>query len=100
MRTLFLVITLLGLSASTAAVPVQAQAPAASPAAQPAAPGVQAPSEGAAALPRYTPPRTLRAYWHLFVAFAAAWVLLFAYTVSILRRFGRIERELEALRTG
>jgi CcmD family protein len=95
MRTLLLVLAVLCLSAPAASLPAQA---ASSPVAQQGAPGVQAPSEGAAALPRYTPPRTLRAYWHLFAAFAAAWVLLFGYTLSIARRFGRIEREMEGLR--
>ena len=92
MRTLLVLLAVLGLSAGAPAA--SAQAPA-SPAAQQVAPA--AASEGAAALPRYMPPRTLRAYWHLFVAFAAAWVLLFGYTVAIARRFGRIEKELDAL---
>jgi CcmD family protein len=49
---------------------------------------------------RYTPPRTLRAYWHLFIAFAVTWVLIFGYTVLIGRRLARIERELDELRGG
>lgn len=98
MRMLLVVLAVLGLSAPVA--PASAQAAPAVPDAQQVAPGVQGPSEGAAALPRYTPPRTLRAYWHLFVAFALAWVLVFGYTLTIARRFGRIEKELEALRAG
>lgn len=43
------------------------------------------------------PPRTLRAYWHVWIAFTLAWVLLFGYVVSLGRRFGRLEREVEAL---
>ncbi len=43
------------------------------------------------------PPRTLRAYWHLFVAFALAWILLFGYVVYVGRRFARVERELAEL---
>ena len=39
-------------------------------------------------------PRTLRAYWHLFIAFALAWILLFGYVVYVGRRFARVEREL------
>jgi CcmD family protein len=54
--------------------------------------------EAASGLPeRAAPPRTLRAYWHVFVAFAVAWVLLFGYTVALGRRFARIERELESM---
>jgi CcmD family protein len=95
MRTLLLVfVAALGFSAAAPVPSALAQATA--PAVQ-AAPATAAPSPGAAALPRYTQPRTLRAYWHLFIAFAVAWLLVFGYTVSIARRFGRIERELEAL---
>lgn len=43
------------------------------------------------------PPRTLRAYWHVWIAFTLAWLLLFGYVVSLGRRFGRLEREVEAL---
>ena len=93
MRTLLILLAVLGATAGAPAASAQAPAP---PASQQAAPAA-APSEGAAALPRYTPPRTLRAYWHLFVAFALAWVLLFGYTIGIARRFGRIEKELDAL---
>jgi CcmD family protein len=100
MRTLLLVcLAALGFAASAPAAVAQAPAPASATVEQ-SAPGVVAPSEGAAALPRYTPPRTLRAYWHLFAAFAFAWVLLFGYTVAVARRFGRIEKELEGLRAG
>jgi CcmD family protein len=77
--------------APAAAAPVTNESPA------PAAYGSSAPA--ATGLARPAPPRTLRAYWHLFVAFAVAWVLIFGYTVAIARRFGRIERELDALRT-
>jgi len=43
-------------------------------------------------------PRTLRAYTHVFAAFGIAWVLLFGYTVSVGRRFGRLEEELNRLK--
>jgi CcmD family protein len=43
-------------------------------------------------------PRTLRAYTHVFVAFGVAWVLLFGYTVSVGRRFGKLEEELNRLK--
>lgn len=39
--------------------------------------------------------RTMRGYWHLFIAFAVTWLLLFGYTLTLGRRFGRLERELE-----
>ncbi|HYR07603.1 MAG TPA: CcmD family protein [Longimicrobium sp.] len=79
---------------------VDAQAPAASSAqaaAPTAAPAADAAQSGSAALPRYTPPRTLRAYTHVFVAFAVAWVLLFGYVVFIARKFRRVEEQVNAL---
>lgn len=47
--------------------------------------------------PAATPPATLRSYTHVFVAFAVAWVLLFGYTVTVSRRFGKLEEELKRL---
>jgi CcmD family protein len=46
---------------------------------------------------RAGPPRTLRAYWHVFAAFAIAWILLFGYALSLGRRFANVERELRRL---
>lgn len=46
------------------------------------------------------PPRTLRAYWHVFVAFAVAWALIFGYTLSLGRRFRRLEDQLTGLEAG
>ena len=43
------------------------------------------------------PPRTLRAYWHVFIAFAIAWALLFGYVVVLGRRFGVLEKEIKRL---
>lgn len=43
------------------------------------------------------PPRTLRAYWHVFIAFGLAWVLLFGYAISVGRRFSRLEQEVRSL---
>ncbi|HEX2206902.1 MAG TPA: CcmD family protein, partial [Longimicrobium sp.] len=48
-------------------------------------------------LPRNAPPRTLRAYAHVFAAFAIAWVLLFGYVVFIARKFRRVEEQVAAL---
>ncbi|MFL5537493.1 MAG: CcmD family protein [Longimicrobiaceae bacterium] len=44
------------------------------------------------------PPRTLRAYWHVFIAFGLAWLFLFGYALSLGRRFRNLEREVEALK--
>lgn len=88
---------LLVLALSVVASPAPAgatPAPAASAAAAPQA--VQQPAAGG--LPaRPAPPRTLRDHWHVFVAFALAWVLLFGYVVSLGRRFARVERDLQRL---
>lgn len=37
-----------------------------------------------------------RAYWHVFVSYAVAWVLILGWIVSIARRLGRVERSLQA----
>jgi CcmD family protein len=44
-----------------------------------------------------TPPRTLRAYWHVFAAFAFAWLMILGYAVSLARRFRRLESQVEQL---
>jgi CcmD family protein len=83
----------LALSLGPSATPAQAQgsapveAPAAS-AASSALPGEQAPA----------PPRTLRAYWHVFIAFTLAWLFLFGYALSLGSRFRKLEREVDSLR--
>ena len=98
-------VRLLVLALSLAALPVSgaaAQAPAAPPTASAdtgvitVGPPVEAASPAPAGAAFQGPPRTLRGYWHLFVAFAIAWLLLFGYTVSLVRRFARVERELAA----
>ena len=68
--------------------------------AQVPAPGVEqvAPISGLPA--RAAPPRTLRAHWHVFAAFAVAWILLFGYALTLGGRFGRLEREIQALGRG
>jgi CcmD family protein len=58
------------------------------------------PTEPTAAtgLPERSPQaRTMRAYWHVFAAFAATWLLLFGYALSLGRRFGRLEEEVRRL---
>ncbi len=41
-----------------------------------------------------TAPRQMRHFWHVFAAYAIAWVLLFGWAVSIARRIGRLERRV------
>ncbi|MDB4952185.1 MAG: hypothetical protein JWM27_4834 [Gemmatimonadetes bacterium] len=92
------------------AVPALAQESASAPASTPstaststeAQPSTATPSTSAPALSNGlptepAPPRTLRAYWHVWIAFTLAWLLLFGYVVSVGRRFGKVERELEAM---
>lgn len=81
------------LAAPAAAPSLAAQAPAAS--SESAAPAAAA--QTGSALPRNAPPRTLRAYAHVFAAFAIAWVLLFGYVVFIARKFRRVEEQVAAL---
>lgn len=38
---------------------------------------------------------TLRPFWHVFVAYALAWVILFGWLVSIARRLRRVEGRVE-----
>ncbi len=107
MRTarLFASVFLLALPA-LAPAGLRAQEPSTAPAAQAQAGGTAAdPSaslqtrtvEPGAGLPqRAAPPRTLRDYTHVFVAFALAWILLFGYVVSLGRRWSAVERELAA----
>lgn len=46
---------------------------------------------------RVEAPRTLRDYWHLFIAFALAWALLFGYALSLGRRFRSLETAVQKL---
>lgn len=100
-RSIFVLALALGLTLGS--LPSSALAQATTPAettgaaAQPAqaAPAAQS----ASPLPvREQAPRTLRAHWHVFTAFAVAWVLLFGYAIALGRRFARIERMLDAVR--
>jgi len=50
---------------------------------------------GAAARP--VAPRSMRPYWHLFIAFGLTWVLLLGYVVSLARRFARLEETAHQL---
>ncbi|MEZ4417899.1 MAG: CcmD family protein [Gemmatimonadota bacterium] len=41
---------------------------------------------------------SLRPYWHVFAAYAIAWVLVFGWIVSIARRLGKLERDIAVSR--
>lgn len=103
-RTAFLALAVVFVSA-----PLRAQAPAGETATEAAAvasqgaptsvstPATEPAPSATSSLPRATPPRTLRAYAHVFVAFAVAWVLLFGYVVFLSRKFRRVEEQVAAL---
>jgi CcmD family protein len=38
--------------------------------------------------------QNLRPYWHVFTAYALAWVLVVGWLVSVARRLARLERSL------
>ena len=59
--------------------------------------GAPAPMQSSGLPTAPPPPRTMRAYWHVFIAFAIAWALLFGYVVALGRRFGSLEREIKRL---
>jgi CcmD family protein len=101
-------IALLALLALFAAPSLRAQAPAgetataaAAAAAQgaPVSAAVPAPADAPGSAPpvRYTPPRTLRAYAHVFAAFTVAWLLLFGYVFYLGRKFRHVEEQVAAL---
>jgi CcmD family protein len=91
-RIRIVLIALLALFAAPSAARAQPDTGAATTTYQPAAAGA------ASALPaREAPPRSLRAYWHVFIAFAIAWGLLFGYVVLIARRSRRLEEQLDGL---
>ena len=102
---LVLSLALVGVPAlrAQAVAPDTAAAPAASAPAPAADRGAPTAAEAATAsgLPAHdAPPRTLRAYWHVFAAFAIAWLLLFAYALSLGRRFASLERDVQRLEGG
>lgn len=53
---------------------------------------VEAQAQGAAQPPDAA--RQMRHFWHVFAAYAVAWILVFGWAVSISRRLGRIEERL------
>src|SRR3954454_499200 len=92
----------LRLAAAIAASLALAATPATRASAQEPAPTTVAVTQpGASALPGEqapAPPRTLRAYWHVFIAYALAWLFLFGYALSLGRRFRKLERDIDQLR--
>lgn len=92
---------ILALSLASGNAPVHAQEPV--PAAETQAPAAlpnasQALRTTAQSLPDQTaPPRTLRAYWHVFAAFTFAWVMILGYAISLARRFKRLEQQVDAM---
>lgn len=94
----------LALCLLTAAVPVAAQegAPSVTEATlvqvDPAADAAQPAGPVSSGLPQVAPPpRTLRAHWHVFVAFAVAWGLLFGYALLLARRSAALEEQVKRL---
>lgn len=39
--------------------------------------------------------RSLRSYWHVFVAYGLAWLLVLGWVVSVFRRLGSVDRDME-----
>lgn len=37
----------------------------------------------------------MRHFWHVFIAYALAWVILFGWVLSILKRLRRVEERLD-----
>ena len=94
-RTLLLFVTMM-LLGSPSAIAAQGGGTTPAPTVQsdPAFTAAEAPA--AAGLPqRAAAERTMRGYWHLFIAFAVTWLLLFGYAISLGRRFSALERKLE-----
>jgi CcmD family protein len=97
------ILTLLALYLVALTAPLAAQTGSSTPdapptaAAQSAESGAQPATEPSGLPVRATPPPTMRAYWHVFAAFAIAWALLFAYAIFLGRRFASLERELRRL---
>ena len=93
---------LLAFAPAPAVVLGQDSSPAAAPAGETTAPGAPLtaapqPAATSSGLPSTAAaPRTLRAHWHVYTAFTIAWLLVFGYVISLARRFGRLERELNA----
>jgi hypothetical protein len=42
------------------------------------------------------PAPRMRDFWHVFIAYALAWAILFGWVVAIFRRLGRVKEKLDA----
>ena len=40
-------------------------------------------------------PRSMSHFWHVFIAYAVAWLLLLGWVFAIVRRIARVERRLD-----
>ena len=99
MRRLLLCLLLLAAApaAARAQEPSPVQTELAAPAGEAAGVAAAAPAQSSGLPTAATPPRTLRAYWHVFIAFAVAWALLFGYAILLARKGGALERQLKRL---
>ena len=100
MRRIFalLALSLIGVAAPLAAQTGSSTPDGAVPTATQSAEGDAPAATEPSGLPlRATPPPTMRAYWHVFAAFAIAWALLFGYAILLGRRFAALEREVRRL---
>jgi CcmD family protein len=84
--------------ASAPAVCAQAPEQTASTAATPPAATQLAGAGGLPAVQEPAPPRTLRAYTHVWIAFTLVWIAMFGYALSLGRRFRKLEAEVDSLR--
>lgn len=60
-------------------------------------PQAGAAAEVTTALLQGAPARRMRDFWHVFAAYAIAWLLLGGWVVAIVRRLGRVEARLSQL---
>lgn len=92
---LLVLLLLAGAPAAAAQQSLAAQSP---PAVQPVAETVaQADEPGVGASDPLPAPRMDRAYAHVFLAFAIAWILIFGYVWALNRRIAEAERDLARL---
>ncbi len=53
------------------------------------------PGAGELAAQAGAPAPQMRQFWHVFIAYAIAWGLVFGWAVAIFRRLGRLEAQLD-----
>jgi CcmD family protein len=100
MRPAMILLTAMLLTVTTAAVPDAVAAQAVATVAQGAPNVLVAQAQDASAVAQQPiQPRSMRPYWHVFLAFALVWLLLFGYALTVGRRFGRLEEEVRRLRS-